>query len=126
MTQISPDLIFCKQGDQFTRVASEMALVHNVLIRALNTIYLQAPCVSPSEYPDFIGYSITWVNLLETHHKFEDEYFFKDIEKFCEEGIMTQNVVQHRKFHCRFNFFQKERGRVMIIWKVKSRKSMEV
>src|SRR5262245_36418006 len=114
--RVGPDLVFCKQDDQFTRVATEMALVHNILIRALNSIYLQAPCVKPSEYTDFIGYCTTWVTLLEAHNKFEDEHFFKDIETFCEEGVMTQNVVQHREFHCLF-IFPKEKNRGLAVWK---------
>jgi hypothetical protein len=37
-----------------------MALVHNVIIRALNSIYLQAPHVRPEDVKDFLAYCFCW------------------------------------------------------------------
>lgn len=52
--------------DQYVRGASIMALVHNSIIRGLNSIYLQAPHVKPEDYLDFIGYSFCWFQYIES------------------------------------------------------------
>ena len=54
-----------------------MALSHNVFIRGLNSIYLQAPHVQPSDVPDFIEYSKCWVEVLNNHHEMEETGVFR-------------------------------------------------
>ena len=52
--------------DQYVRGASIMVLVHNCIIRGLNSIYLQAPHVKPKDYKDFIGYSFCWWRYIDS------------------------------------------------------------
>ena len=55
--------------------ASIMALIHNMITRSLNSIYLQAPHVQPNDYKDFIGYASCWYEILEsTLEHSNDEY----------------------------------------------------
>ncbi|PSN74859.1 hypothetical protein BS50DRAFT_479999, partial [Corynespora cassiicola Philippines] len=89
--------------DQYTHVASEMALVHNCLIRAFNSIYIQAPHVPASEHKSFVAYCLAAHAGLASHHRGEEAYFFPEIErKSGEEGVMEVNVAQHKAFKNRF------------------------
>lgn len=45
-----------------------VALLHNVILRGFNSIYLQAPAVKPSDVPDFLGYSLAWCRFVKAHH----------------------------------------------------------
>ncbi|KAK2027624.1 hemerythrin HHE cation binding domain-containing protein [Colletotrichum zoysiae] len=86
--------------DMFTRVASEMALVHNMVIRGLNSIYLQAPFVSPSDAEAFLRYTLAWYSLVHVHHSCEEADFFPAIEEMAgQKGLMECNVSQHHEFH---------------------------
>lgn len=94
--------------DQYTKVASEMALVHNCIIRALNSIYIQAPHVPASQYPNFISYSLSVYQGLTMHHDGEEETFFPLIEELTgEKGLMDANVQGHRDFDTNFNAWGK-------------------
>jgi hemerythrin-like domain-containing protein len=76
-----------------------MALAHNVLIRGLNSIYLQAPNIKPEDHSDFINYCKSWCQVLENHHTGEETTLFPQIEKITgEAGIMDVNVEQHRMY----------------------------
>ncbi|KAL0935613.1 uncharacterized protein CTRU02_210204 [Colletotrichum truncatum] len=88
------------EPDMFCRVASEMAVVHNMVIRGLNSIYLQAPYVSHAESKYFVKYMLAWYSLLHVHHSGEETDFFPAIEDMSgEKGLMECNVSQHKKFH---------------------------
>jgi hemerythrin-like domain-containing protein len=78
-----------------------MCLAHNLLLRWLNSIYLQAPHVkSPTDVSDFITYAQVWHESIHHHHAMEEEYFFPWIETYSgEKGIMDRNVQQHEAFH---------------------------
>jgi hemerythrin-like domain-containing protein len=78
-----------------------MCLAHNLLLRWLNAIYLQAPHVkSPTDVSDFITYAQVWHETIHHHHAMEEEYFFPWIEAYSgEKGIMDKNVQQHEAFH---------------------------
>ncbi|MCJ1224472.1 hypothetical protein MMC12_001117 [Toensbergia leucococca] len=82
-------------------VASHMALVHNTFIRALNTIYLQAPHIPPTENHSFLIYCQAWSALLSLHHKTEEALLFPALEARIPsaKGILTTNVSQHEDFH---------------------------
>ncbi|KAL1964137.1 hypothetical protein VTN77DRAFT_7225 [Rasamsonia byssochlamydoides] len=85
--------------DDCVEVASEMAIVHNSIIRGLNTIYLQAPHVKSSDFRDFIGYCHCWYEVLQAHHHGEENNLFPWIEEAVgEKGIMDVNREQHRAF----------------------------
>lgn len=80
----------------FERVAGEMACVHNMIVRGLNSIYLQAPHIPLPEVPAFIQYSLIWYKLMHLHHSCEESDFFQTISG--ETGIMSGNVEQHHAF----------------------------
>jgi hypothetical protein len=42
-----------------------MAIVHNVIIRALNSIYLQAPHVQQKDVKDFLAYCYCWYQCID-------------------------------------------------------------
>lgn len=77
-----------------------MACVHNMVIRGLNSIYLQAPHIQPKDETSFLNYSACFYELLHSHHCGEEKYFFPVIEEVSgEKGIMECNVGQHEAFH---------------------------
>ncbi|CAN8103979.1 unnamed protein product [Discula destructiva] len=85
--------------DQCTDDASQMALVHNVLIRAFNSIHIQATKVRAEDVVDFLGYCIAWHKMLQGHHDGEEEVFFPGIEKATGvKGIMDSQVDEHAAF----------------------------
>ena len=80
--------------------AIEMCIVHNHLIRILNSIYLQAPHVTnPTDIQDFIAYMHAFTMLIHEHHGHEEELFFPWIEEELGiPGYMSPNVEQHHAF----------------------------
>jgi hypothetical protein len=83
-----------------------MAVLHNGIIRGLNSIYLQAPHLSPSDHADFILYCQGWSGLLHAHHHGEETMVFPEIEaKTGVAGIMEINVSQHHAFQAGLDAF---------------------
>lgn len=78
-------------------------MVHNLLLRGINSIYLQCVNVelkSPESIPDFVSYAREWGLTVREHHDIEESFFFPEIERFAgAEGIMAGNVEQHAAFH---------------------------
>jgi hypothetical protein len=88
------------QTDIFDMMASEMVNVHNMLIRGLNSIYLQAPYIKPADDKSFCKYVLGWYVLLHSHHGGEEATFFPTVERMTGiKGLMDTNVEQHRVFH---------------------------
>ncbi|GAM40557.1 hypothetical protein TCE0_039f12998 [Talaromyces pinophilus] len=88
-----------KPNDQYAEAASIMVLVHNVIIRGLNSIYKQALHVKSEDYADFIAYATCWCEFTDNHHNNEDESIFPTIEaQTGEKGIMDEDLEQHRAF----------------------------
>lgn len=56
-----------KPHDPYHLTASLMALSHNVIIRGLNSIYLQVPNVKAADFSDFMNYALSWVEVLDAH-----------------------------------------------------------
>lgn len=85
--------------DVFDELASDMALVHNLIARYLNSIYLQAPHVQAHDERDFCRYMSGWYDLVHIHHTNEETDFFPALEEMTgEPGIMSANVEQHHEF----------------------------
>jgi len=85
-------------------MAAEMLQVHNVLLRGMNSIYLQATGVektaSPGVVRDFVSYAGVWAQLVEEHHSTEETLVFPELEALlAAPGLMAGNVAQHRAFH---------------------------
>ncbi|KAH8817180.1 hypothetical protein F5884DRAFT_244465 [Xylogone sp. PMI_703] len=86
-------------SDPYTETASTMCVVHNALLRGLNSIYIQGPSIQPADFKDFIGYSLCWHSVIHEHHTSEEEQFFPDIEQAVgEKGLLDSNVQEHRSF----------------------------
>lgn len=82
-------------------MAEDMTIIHNLLIRILNTVYLQCVNVerSPADVQDFVSYAIEWANMVEHHHHIEEEQVFPEIEELAGvPGLMQANVAQHEAF----------------------------
>lgn len=85
--------------DIFDALASDMTLVHNGISRGLNSIYLQAPHILPSDEKAFLQYIQGWCHMVQVHHKNEETDFFPAIEEMAgEKGIMEANLEQHHAF----------------------------
>lgn len=80
---------------------TEMCLVHNVFIRILNCIYLQARNVkTEKDVADFATFMHGWVVTIHEHHRNEEKHFFPWLEKCIGvEGFMEKNVAQHHAFN---------------------------
>ncbi|KAK4120480.1 hypothetical protein N657DRAFT_692966 [Parathielavia appendiculata] len=89
-----------EEPDMFDELASEMVHVHNMMIRGLNSIYLQAPHIKSADEKGFCKYILLWHELLHGHHSGEEALFFPEVEKLTGvKGIMETNVEQHKAFH---------------------------
>lgn len=77
-----------------------MTLVHNFIIRGLNSIYLQAPNIKQEkDIADFLTYMYSWSLLVHMHHENEELVCFPLLEKDIGiTGYMEKNVDQHKLF----------------------------
>ncbi|RDW60761.1 hypothetical protein BP6252_12144 [Coleophoma cylindrospora] len=95
------------KNDSFTQEASHMTLSHNSLIRGYNSIYQQAPRLPSSEYASFVSYCLAWHRLVETHHHYEELYFFPAIEEATgQKGVMDGEIEEHAAFHAGLESFK--------------------
>ena len=80
--------------------ATEMALIHNVIIRGLNCIYIQASNVKlEKDIEDFLQFMFSWAELIHIHHGNEEALFFPWLEEDIGiKGYMEKNVEQHHAF----------------------------
>jgi hemerythrin-like domain-containing protein len=78
-----------------------MALAHNMQIRSLNAIYIQATSISdPKDIADFFVFCQIWYEMLHHHHELEEKFLFPEFEKQLNQpGIMSVSIEQHRAFH---------------------------
>jgi len=79
---------------------SEMALLHNVIFRGLNCIYLQAPNIKYQEdIMDFLTFCDAWSYTLRSHHNTEETVYFPLVEEqSTRKGVMAQNHAEHEAF----------------------------
>jgi hypothetical protein len=89
-----------KKETPASAAASEMVCVHNMIIRGLNSIYLQAPNIKEKkDIEDFLTYMFSWSLLVHMHHENEELVCFPLLEKDIGiEGYMEKNVDQHKLF----------------------------
>ena len=87
------------QVDMFDELASEMAMVHNMIARSLNAIYLQAPHIAKADEQAFVRFARSWHTMVSAHHRNEETHFFPAVEAMAgKAGIMAANVDQHHRF----------------------------
>lgn len=73
-----------------------MVLMHNIILRGLNTIYNQASHVKPDGHDDFFGYSLCWCEVYENHARGEEMHMFPEIDKAAgEKGLMDFDKHDH-------------------------------
>lgn len=81
---------------------------HNILLRGLNSILLQAPNVpittdeqfSARDVKDLLFYIKSWAKMVNHHHWVEEAYMFPGIEKLAgQPGLMDDPKHQHNLFH---------------------------
>ncbi|KZV91399.1 hypothetical protein EXIGLDRAFT_769937 [Exidia glandulosa HHB12029] len=91
-------------AESFYKSAVDMALIHNIFIRALNSIYNHAPLVSRSgttkDKTDFLTFVRAWHETIHAHHTGEELFYFPALEAASgSPGLMSTNVAQHEAFH---------------------------
>lgn len=86
-----------------------MALAHNLMIRYLNSIYLQATGVEKAkDISDFLFYCKTWCTTIHEHHEGEEKVFFPRIDEYSgEKGVMEDAVDEHKTFTPGLGEFEK-------------------
>ncbi|OAK94571.1 hypothetical protein IQ06DRAFT_363488 [Phaeosphaeriaceae sp. SRC1lsM3a] len=96
-----------KTPHSYAQGASIMALVHNVIIRGLNSIYLQARHVPKQDYADFIGYATCWHDFTSNHFRNEAESIIPTVEAKCgENGALDEDLQEHDAFAAGFNEYK--------------------
>jgi len=81
-----------------------MANVHNIFLRGLNSIYLQAPYVTkPADIMDLMLYIKAWAGGVHVHHSHEEAIFFPRVAELAKEAgldaaCMEGNAEQHHAF----------------------------
>lgn len=93
-------------------MAVEMSIIHNVIIRGVNAIYLQ--CINVGERGtekdkiDFANFAARWSELVHEHHHAEEESFFPGINKLTETpGLMDGNIAEHEQFNAGLEEFER-------------------
>ncbi|KAL6353028.1 hypothetical protein LRP88_13513 [Fusarium phalaenopsidis] len=86
------------------KLAAEMTLVHNLILRGINTIYNQAVNVgargTDKDKLDFANFAYQWGAMLSEHHDTEEKMVFPEIEKITGvPGLMGDSVAEHHAFH---------------------------
>ncbi|KDQ17586.1 hypothetical protein BOTBODRAFT_172044 [Botryobasidium botryosum FD-172 SS1] len=91
------------------QIANEMCHPHNLMIRGINSIYLQAPHVKkPADIADFLYFCGSWCQLVAQHHKEEEDFFFPAVEKAIEKpGFFDGEVEEHHTFLIGFDEMRK-------------------
>ncbi|KAM0263355.1 hypothetical protein ACHAQJ_001211 [Trichoderma viride] len=81
-------------------LADEMANVHNCFLRALNSMYQQAPYLElEDDIRDLCQYAVFWGKVVHHHHDGEENLLFPAIAKITgEKEIMERNFEQHHAF----------------------------
>ncbi|KAL2204719.1 hypothetical protein CC79DRAFT_1358857 [Sarocladium strictum] len=93
-------------------VATEMVLIHNILIRGMNAIHRQALNVATKgtakDKLDFASYGYQWSVTVHSHHQLEEEAIFPRIAKDTGvENIMATNIEEHEAFEAGLDTYSK-------------------
>jgi hypothetical protein len=78
----------------WTRVAVEVVVIHNCLIRALNSIYVQAPHIPLSEYNNFTTYALATYRGLVAHDPSSGNSLFSALERLTGNDRYTQHHAE--------------------------------
>ncbi|RGP74487.1 hypothetical protein FLONG3_6046 [Fusarium longipes] len=100
-----------KRATGARKCAAEMTVVHNMLLRGVNAIYLQAVNVAErgtkKDKSDFANFAWSWSEEVLTHHKVEETLIFPEINRIAEvPGLMDANIEEHHLFHVGLDEFR--------------------
>ncbi|KAK0386052.1 hypothetical protein NLU13_5889 [Sarocladium strictum] len=92
-------------------VATEMVLIHNILIRGINAVHRQAINVATKgtdkDKKDFANYGYQWSVTVHSHHSMEETAIFPKIaEQTGVANIMDTNLEEHTAFEAGLNEYQ--------------------
>ncbi|KAJ1305973.1 hypothetical protein OPQ81_010688 [Rhizoctonia solani] len=82
--------------------AIRMAGLHNIYIRAFNSVFYHAPNVGPADVPGFMKYCTSIVASIHEHHTTEEMAVFPALEAKLGKGAMDRNVAQHEELMPKF------------------------
>ncbi|KAJ8455592.1 hypothetical protein ONZ45_g18897 [Pleurotus djamor] len=99
-----PQLDAAARADNRNYMQLEMAIVHNVLLRTLSTVWNYAPLVSPKDQISFARYCLIMVEGIDTHHHNEETIIFPFL---ATKLSMEDNVEQHKTFQDGMHEFKK-------------------
>ncbi|KAJ8455591.1 hypothetical protein ONZ45_g18898 [Pleurotus djamor] len=99
-----PQLDDAARADNRNYMQLEMSIIHNVFLRALNTVWNYAPLVPPKDQFSFAQYCLIMVESIHAHHHNEETLIFPFLETKIS---MEHNVEQHEAFQGGMNDFQK-------------------
>ncbi|KAJ5369336.1 hemerythrin HHE cation binding domain-containing protein [Penicillium cataractarum] len=85
-------------------MAAEMSIVHNCLIRMINSVHNQCINVATrgtdADQVDFANYAFQWTEWLHEHHSSEDSTLFPSMGEIAGvPGLMDVNTNEHAGFH---------------------------
>lgn len=85
-------------------MAAEMSIVHNCLIRGINSVYNQCINVATrgtdTDKVDFANYAFQWTEWVHAHHSSEDNTLFPSMGEIAGvPGLMDVNTNEHAGFH---------------------------
>ena len=90
-------------------MSCDMALIHNVFIRGMNSIWRNAPLVKPGDEIAFAGYCLCCMTLIHDHHHGEETILFPFFQTKLD---MSHNVEQHESFHAGMDAFEQYMNQV--------------
>ncbi|KAM0351709.1 hypothetical protein ACHAPU_002719 [Fusarium lateritium] len=97
--------------------AAGMTVVHNLFLRGVNAIYLQAVNVSQrgskKDKLDFACFAWSWSEEVLHHHDAEETDIFPEINRITGvPGLMDANIEEHHLFHEGLDVFRDYIGKV--------------
>lgn len=73
-------------------------LVHKLIIRGWNRIYLQAPKIKSADVSDFLHYCDAYHAFMVGYHDSEEAVLFPKIEESIGiKGVMDEDMAEHGK-----------------------------
>ncbi|KAF5321842.1 hypothetical protein D9619_001861 [Psilocybe cf. subviscida] len=81
-------------ADSIASQSTQMALIHNVFIRSLNSVHHHARQVT-NDAKAFAGYALVLLHMIHTHHLAEETFLFPFLQTKFD---MDQNIGQHEGF----------------------------
>ncbi|KAF9530567.1 hypothetical protein CPB83DRAFT_850555 [Crepidotus variabilis] len=87
----------------------DLMLTHNVIIRALNAIWLNAALVLSEDEQAFVGYALATVSMIRWHHGTQETVVFPRLQSKID---MRKNMAEHLKIDKKMKEFEEHLQRV--------------